>query len=56
MLPYIKEVILFCSRGGIGVEVLVLLGGFAAIFVCGYILMSKLDDWLAAPQNKEDID
>ena len=34
-------------------EVLVLLGGFAAIFVCGYILMSKLDDWLAAPQNKE---
>jgi len=36
------------------VEVLVLLGGFAAIFVCGYILMSKLDDWLAAPQNKEE--
>ena len=35
-------------------EVLVLLGGFAAIFVCGYVLMSKLDDWLAAPQNKEE--
>ena len=35
-------------------EVLVLLGGFAAVFVCGYVLMSKLDDWLAAPQNKEE--
>ena len=35
-------------------EVLVLLCGFAAIFVCGYVLMSKLDDWLAAPQNKEE--
>ena len=33
---------------------LALLSGFAAVTVLGFFLMSKLDNWLAAPQNKED--
>lgn len=35
-------------------EALVLVGGFAAVFVFGYFLMSKLDDWLAEPRSRED--
>lgn len=35
-------------------EALVLMGGFAAIGVLGYFLMSKLDNWLAALQKNEE--
>ena len=35
-------------------EALVLVGGFAAVFVFGYFLMSNLDDWLAEPRSRED--
>ena len=34
-------------------EAFVLLGGFAAVAVFGYFLMSKLDNWLATLQNSE---
>ena len=35
-------------------EAFVLLGGFAAVAVFGYFLMSKLDNWLAPLQNSEN--
>lgn len=35
-------------------EAFVLLGGFAAVAVFGYFLMSKLDNWLATLQNSEN--